>query len=258
MGKNKVTIFYITSSVLLFFLLIGGGCYGIYISVGLSFVRNGVSNIVDGVAQNVSFGGTVNFSYSMMSVIILSIGLIILSIFDFILLIKQIVFFKQFRIIKDSNLEKGIENKVKNKSSIVFFAIVIDLISFAVGIIGIVINMQTFPNKNVSIPLFVIDGLVSLFAVISIVLLTIKLKSIKKNKKRQTETQKEKVQNDNKNKENNANFIEKTPDIDKIEYQLLKLKYLKSSKIINLDEYDKIRKAIIIGNDDGEITENNK
>ena len=89
--SNKTTIFYIISSLLLFTSLIGGGIYGVYISMGLSFVRNGISNISgDNIARNVSFGGSVNFSYSMIGVIILSILLIVISIFDFILLIKQV------------------------------------------------------------------------------------------------------------------------------------------------------------------------
>ena len=76
-------------------VLAAGGVYGIYVSVGLNFVRSSLSNVTGGSgvgASNVSFGGTVNFESSMLGVIVLSIVLIILAIIDLISLIKQIIF----------------------------------------------------------------------------------------------------------------------------------------------------------------------
>lgn len=255
--SNKITIFYIITSFSLFVLLIGGGCYGIYMSVGLSFVRSGVSNITEGVARNVSFGATANFSYSMIGVISLSVILIIISIFDFILLIKQITFFKQFKIIRESKIEQKIENKIKNKTSIIVLTIILDIVSFIVGIIGILINTRTFPTRNIVWPLNLIDGLVSLFALLSMVLLIIKLKSkIKLKNISQDENQKN-LAFVSLNEENTINS--QIIDIDKVEYRLLKLKQLKSSKIINNEEYEMMRKNIIgIENTNDVFYENNK
>ena len=96
--SNKISIIYILSSMLLLGTMIFGGIYGVYISVGLNFVRSSVSNVTSGGAaggaSNVAFGGTVNFESSMTGIIILSIILIILSIFDIISLIRKIVLFK--------------------------------------------------------------------------------------------------------------------------------------------------------------------
>ena len=105
--SNKLTVFYVLSSVTLFLVLLFGGVYGVYISVGLNFVRGTVSNPVqnEGVS-NVSFGGNVNYSPSMTGVIFLSIVLIVISIFDFITLIKQVIFFKQFKAVKNSKITK--------------------------------------------------------------------------------------------------------------------------------------------------------
>ena len=147
--SNKLSLFYVLSSVLLFFALIGGGIYGIYISVGLSFVSNSVPESIDaGGISNVSFGGSVNYTPSMTGVIFLSIALIVISIFDFITLIKQIVFFKQYKLISNSTLEKKIEQKTKSKSSVIFWTILIDLISFTAGIAGLFVNNNSFVNDN--------------------------------------------------------------------------------------------------------------
>lgn len=253
--SNKTTIFYILSSVFLFVCLLGGGIYGVYLSIGLSFVRNGISNMTgENVARNVSFGGSVNFSYSMIGVIILSIFLIIISIFDFILLIKQITFFKQFKVIRESKIEQKIEKKIKNKTSIIIFTFIVDIIAFLIGIIGIIINSRTFPQGGSNFMLNLIDGLVSLFSLISIILLIAKLK----NKKSQNNL------NNIKNSTNNINYSldynlsdsnSDNFDIDKIEYKLLKLKQLKSSKIINSDEYEKMR-HVIIGVDNDYLEDN--
>ena len=93
--SNKISFFYIATSLTLLLVLIFGGVYGIYVSVGLSFIRQSADNIsgIENAASNVSFGGTVNFNYSMVGIIILSVALIILAIFDLISLIRQIVLF---------------------------------------------------------------------------------------------------------------------------------------------------------------------
>ena len=75
--SNKLTVFYVISSVSLFLVLLLGGIYGVYVSVGLNFVRsNSVPNEIAGGNNglaNVSFGGSVNYSPSMVGVIFLSI-----------------------------------------------------------------------------------------------------------------------------------------------------------------------------------------
>ena len=62
------------------------------------------------------------------------------------------------------------------------------------------------------------------------------------------------LQSENKHKKDNDNFNEKTVskqikidsvDINEIEYQLLKLKFLKSAKIINQAEFEKLRKTVL-------------
>ena len=82
--SNKISVIYVCCSLLLLGALLFGGVYGIYVSVGLSFMRSSVSNVTEGVqnmgVNNVSYGGSVNFSSSMVGVIILSIVLIVLAI----------------------------------------------------------------------------------------------------------------------------------------------------------------------------------
>lgn len=245
-NSNKNSFLYIFSSVSLLLALIFGGCYGIYMSVGLSFVRQGVSNITNGGAQNVSFGGSVNFETSMFGVVILSVALIVLAIIDFISLTKQIVFFKQFGVIKNSKMVKNIEQKTKGKGAIVFFAIVIDILSFIAGIIGIFINMRTFPEGGMIWMIYAVDGLISILSVASIVLLIVKLKRLKNNP---APSSKEKPQNKEKTTKVYEVQDEKQSDyelnLNDIEYKLMKLRQLKSSRIITKEEYDELRKKVI-------------
>ncbi len=257
--SNKITLVYVLSSLSLLFILIFGGIYGIYISIGLNFVKSSVSNITNvpnanNVATNVSLGGSVNFQSSMTGVIILSIVLIILSVLDFISLIRQVVLFKQFKAVSESKIEQKIEKKVKSKGAVLFFAFAIDIASFAVGIVGIFLNARTFIESNLSWVLYLIDGLVSLFALLSIILLIVKLKKVKQYNKLMNGNQ---IDNSNSNKQKFA-FKEieeetnhesemrfKYLNIDELEYRLLKLKHLKSSKIISADEYDTLRLKIL-------------
>ena len=239
--SNKTSFFYIISSLSLFVALLFGGCYGIYLSVGLSFVRQGVANMTNGGASNVSFGGSVNFQTSMLGVIILSVALIVIAIIDFISLIKQVVFFKQFGVIKDSGIVKNIERKNNGKGKIIFFAIVIDILSFIAGIIGIFINMRTFPAGNMIWIIYLTDGVISVLAVLSIVLLVTKLKKLNKTQMNQKDVKEEKPKNED-NRKIDKNFIDF--DLNDIEYKLLKLKQLKAARIITHEEYDKLRNKI--------------
>lgn len=301
--SNKITLIYVISSIVLWLLLIGGGIYGIYLSVGLSFVRNGVSNITDGSAMNVSYGGAVNISNSMIGVTILSVALIVISILDIVSLIRQIVLFKQFKMIRESNIEKSIEKKVKSKTKVVVFAVFVDIISFACGVIGILVNMRCFPAGSMCWGLYLIDGLVAILSVASIVLLILKYKKVKKinelnldsddlfyiddNKnensnesenKKSLESQDSKIEininstpkskeidglNSNENldsddediedeleEENDKDLnesMEETLDfnIDEMEYKLLKLRQLKTTRMITEKEYDYLRSTIL-------------
>ncbi len=246
--SNKVSIFYIFSSVSLLLILIAGGIYGIYLSVGLNFARSTVSNITDGAvggARNISYGGTVNFQSSMTGVIMLSIALIVLAIFDFVSLIRQITFFKQFKMVEQSGITKRIEKKVKSKGRVIFFAIIIDLLSITAGIAGIFININSFVNSNVSWVLYVMDALVAILAIISLVLLIIKLKS-KKNMNNNSENNN--YYSDNyfdKDEETERHYKFGKMNIDEIEYKLLKLKNLKNSKMITAEEYQKLHDHLL-------------
>lgn len=251
--SNKISCFYILSSLGLLAALIFGGVYGIYISVGLNFVKSTISNVSNIPAEgasNVSFGGSVNFESSMTGVIILSIVLIVLAIFDIVSLVKQIVLFKQFKAVENSKIEHLVERKVRSKGAVIFFAFVVDLLSVIVGVAGIFLNARTFVGNNFSWVLYLIDGLVALFAVVSFVLMCVKLKNLKKTK------QDENLELNNKNFDNeddeNVKHVESDDEcfvyqtfsdfnIDEFEYILLKLKHLKSSKIISKDEFDYLR-----------------
>lgn len=257
--SNKVSVFYVLSSMLLFSLLVFGGCYGIYLSVGLKFVRNSVSNITDGVntgAQNVSFGGSVDFQRSMIGVIILSIVLIVLAVLDFISIIKQVVLFKQFKLVRESKFEQKIERKVKSKGAVIFFAVLVDLLSLGTGIAGIFVNTKCFSGGNFVWLMYAVDAAVALFSVISFVLLIIKLKQVKKLNsqpddedlpKRSFEPVKPCVLSKDDFK------IDTTDDINELEDKLLKLRYLKSSKLISPDEYESIRERFFCNADTDKI-----
>lgn len=246
---NKISIFYITTSLTLLLVLIFAGIYGIYVSVGLSFIRNSaesVTGMAGGYASNVSFGGTVNFEYSMIGIIILSIALIVLAIFDLISLIRQIILFKQFKLIKNSNIQKGVENKVKSKGIVIFFAVVVDLLSIVLGIVGIVINGRTFARNNYAWIFYLIDILIVVLAIMSIIFLIMKMKALKPDASNQTKRVILKSEKEEGNKETNSkNLKNKNYDIDEFEYKLLKLKNLKNSKVLTKDEYDKIRNNIM-------------
>lgn len=252
--SNKISVFYIIASFVLFASLVFGGCYGIYLSVGLNFVRSSVSNFTEGMsaggAQNVSVGGSVNYSTSMVGVIILSIALIVLSIFDLVSLIKQIIFFKQFKVVENSKITKKVENKVKSKGKVLFFVFLIDILSLAAGVIGIFVNSKSFTSGNFVWIMYVVDALVSLFSLASMILLIIKLKQIK-NRKENIEDKKETEEKDKNEKRQNQKreidqdlFAENFSDsnsIDELENKLIKLKYLKSAKLISPEEYNKLR-----------------
>lgn len=247
--SNKISVFYFLSSIALLSFLVFGGVYGIYVSVGLNFVKGNTVNALDNVgkASSVSFGGSVNFESSMSGVIILSIALVILAVFDIVVLFKQIVFFKQFKAVKESTIEQIIERKIKSKKSVIVFAFVIDILSFIAGFLGIFLNVRTFIGMNNIWLLYIVDGFVIIFSLISFVLLIMKLKGIKKNKQIvsfQENGNKIKTNEIFLNKDNSKQYIYDV-DIDKIEYSLLKLRYLKSSKMIADKEFEMLRAKIL-------------
>lgn len=245
--SNKLSVVYILCSVTLFAGLLFGGIYGIYISVGLNFVRSSVSNVADvgSGASNVAFGGTVNFESSMTGVIILSIALIVIAVFDLISLIKQIILFKQFKMVRTLKFEKSMEKKVKSKGSVVFFAVIIDVLSIIAGVVGIVLNARAFVGNNISWVLYVTDGAVALLALVSLILLIVKLKQSKNDKN--TNEKKSRTKEEKQTEEDDEFGLSQKLclDIDRLEYALIKLKYLKSTKIINADEYLRLREKIL-------------
>lgn len=259
--SNKVTIFYVLSSMLLFSVLVFGGCYGIYLSVGLKFVRNSVSNIADGVntgAQNVSFGGSVDFKKSMVGVIILSIALIVIAVLDLISIIKQVVLFKQFKLVRESKIEQKIEKKVKSKGGVIFFAIVIDLLSLGAGIAGIFINSNCFTSGNFVWIMYAIDAVVSVLSVISIVLLVLKLKQVKKQNRESDIDTSTQVFPQKLSALTKDDFkIDTADDINELEDKLLKLRYLKASKLISPEEYQSIRERFFCKSESGEAEKKN-
>ncbi len=247
--SNKISVFYFLSSTFLLLSLIFSGAYGIYLSVGLKFVNGNAINVADtaGRASNVSFGGSVNFESSMFGIVILSIILIVLGVFDIVSLFKQIVFFKQFKAVKNSAIEQVVEKKTKSKKSVIIIVFIIDILSVVAGIVGLFLNAKTFSGINNIWILYLVDGFVSLFALMSLVLLILKLNKLKQysnNDFKRLDVDKKKIpillaDNEEGDKEKD-NF-----DIDKIEYSLLKLKYLKSNKFINGEEFESLRKKIV-------------
>ena len=246
--SNKVSLFYVLSSLSLFFILIFGGMYGIYISVGMSFMKQSVANVegIPGAASNVSIGGTVNFEYSMVGVIFLSIALVVLSIFDLVSLIRQIVLFKQFKAVRESAIEKGIEKKVKSKKSVIAFAIIVDIVSVILGVVGILINSRSFAGNNYAWLFYMIDILIIILALASIVFLIVKLRYFKKSisEIQNERTKREKTQKDSQEKISKTIKVSDY-DIDDFEYKLLKLKSMKNSKVITPEEYKNLRSKLL-------------
>ncbi len=250
--SNKISVIYVCCSLLLLGALLFGGVYGIYVSVGLSFMRSSVSNVTEGVqnmgVNNVSYGGSVNFSSSMVGVIILSIVLIVLAILDMISLIRQIVFFKQFKPVRESKIEKTIEKKIKSKTAVIVFVCVVDILSIIVGVVGIFINARSFSGNNVSWVLYVVDGLIAVLSLTSLVLLFVKLKKLKNDNVKQCENNEltkikyepvgVSVMNGNKQKFD-------IDEVNDIEIMLLKLKYLKLARLISNEEYIDFRNKIL-------------
>ena len=244
--SNKITALYIIFSLLLFVTLVAGGIYGVYVSIGVNFARSTISDMtgdMSGGVRGYSYGGTLNFESSMVGVIILSIALIVIAIFDLISLIKQVVLFKQFKVVSESKIEQKIEKKVKSKGAVIFFAVLVDILSLLAGIAGIFINSNSFVASNISWVLYLVDGFVALFSVISLVLLIIKLKKVKKLP----------PQKENEGMEGARNFDKawfgsgssSALDIDDVETKLLKLRHLKSCKLITEQEYTDLRDRVI-------------
>ena len=247
--SNKLTVFYVLSSVSLFLVLLLGGIYGVYVSVGLNFVRsNSVPNDMAGGNNglaNVSFGGSVNYSPSMVGVIFLSIILIVIAVFDFITLIKQVIFFKQFKAVNDSKITKKIESKIPSKGSVIFWTFVVDILSLIAGIAGLFINNRSFAYGNeMSWLFYLVDGLVSVLSLVSIILLIAKLKNKATEK---TAFKKATHKNGVSSSENKPKKKKKVDsnEIAQMEYNLMKLESMKKGKIVTDFEYKKLRKQIL-------------
>ena len=172
----------------------------------------------------------------MSGIIILSIILIVISVLDLVSLIKQIIFFKQFKMVRESSLEEKIERKVKSKGSVVFFTILIDLFSFGAGVAGLFINSRSFVRNGILWILYLIDGIIVIFSLLSFILLIIKLRQNKK-------LSNEKVGLSKQKQAHSVNAVEKNDnnkkiDLEDIEYNLLKLKTMRSSKMITQEEFN--------------------
>lgn len=246
--SNKISVCYIICSLSLLLALIFCGGYGIYISVGLSFMRSTVSNVSGntGGVRTVSYGSVASFESSMTGVIILSVAILVLAVFDIISLIKQVSLFKQFKIAQ--TLEEKIGGKKKFKRGLVIgFAVIVDLLSIALGIIGIFVNLKSFESTNITWVLYAVDALISLLALVSLVLLLVKISL----KKRQANAGEGAKVNDKANIETKARpKKENGPavnnfDIDEVEYILIKLKNLKTMKMITPYEYYKMRSKFL-------------
>ena len=248
--SNKLTVFYVISSITLFLVLLFGGIYGVYVSVGLNFVRgapttNGV--VGENVANNVSFGGTVNYAPSMTGVIFLSLILVIISIFDLISMIKQIVFFKQFRAVRDSNITKKIEQKTPSKGGVIFLTFVVDVVALIAGIAGLFINNRSFVSGiEMSWVFYLVDGLVSALALLSIILLIAKLKNkATENKNIKKVATSKSLDGSRKTSSSGNKKRVNSKDINQMEYNLMKLESMKKGKIVTDDEYKKLRRKIL-------------
>ena len=242
--SNKVSVFYVLASIALFLVLLIGGGYGVYVSVGLNFAKSSVPNIAEGGGgvSNVSIAGTVNYSPSMTGIILLSIGLVVLAIIDLTILIKQIVFFKQFKAVRNSKIEQKIERKIKSKGIVIFWTFVIDIVCFAVGILGVFVNGRSFAGRsNFSWFFYTVDIAVSVLSLLSIILLIIKLKG----KKKESELGSKPIEHHKIEAIKESSRPLEAKDINQMEYNLIKLESMKKGKLISDEEYKKIRKKIL-------------
>ena len=245
--SNRLSVFYILASLMLFLVLVAGGVYGIYVAVGMNYMGTALPGISEttGTVSNVAFGGVNGMIPNMSGIVFLSIVLIVISILDLISLIKQIIFFKQFKVVRESSLEEKIEKKIKSKGSVVFFTILVDLISFIAGVVGLFLNTKSLARNGVMWILYVVDGMIVILSLLSFILLIAKLKQHKqlfdnsKNSKKETNSQK----SQNKAVEYNEN--KNNLNVNDIEYKLLKLKLMKLSKLINDDEFKQLRQKIL-------------
>jgi hypothetical protein len=156
-------------------------------------------------------------------------------------------------LIRESGIEHFVERKIKSKSSVIFFACLINVVSFLAGVAGIFVNLNSFIDGGLSWILYVVDGLVAVLAVVSFVLLIKKVQMNKKNKENnesmgsQHKSDKNRLTilgiNANEHKEGYEE--DKNLKIDSVEYILLKLKSMKESKIISSDEYDYLREKMV-------------
>lgn len=244
--SNKTTVFYVFVSIALFLALAGGGVYGLYLSIGMNFMGStgsfGGTNAnysSVGRTSNVSYQNTLadNMNGSSISIIILSVVLIVIAICDFVSMIKQVTFFKQYQFVKDSAVVKGIEKKTKSKTAVIVFAFIIDIFSIVASVFGLFFAFRYFAGNGFSWVFYLINGLIAILAIISIILLIVKIKQ--RNKLKQyVKSSKAKFGDD-------ELLSEKPLSINKLEYDLLKLKHLKNCRVIQADEYEMLRKRIL-------------
>ncbi len=258
--SNKLTVFYVISSVSLFLVLLFGGIYGVYVSVGLNFVRSSVPEpIGETGVSNVSFGGNVSYTPSMTGIIFLSIILVAISIFDFVMLIKQVIFFKQFKAVKNSKITKKVEQKTSSKSGVIFWTFVIDILSLGAGVAGLFINSRSLAGGvEMGWVFYAVDILVSVLSLLSIILLIAKLKTKSNVKSLQKSERKNLTAENHQTHDKNKQKIVTQKDINQMEYNLMKLESMKKGKIVTDDEYKKLRRNILNFKVDDKMFSGNK
>ena len=240
--SNKTTLFYVLTSIALFVVLAGGGVYGLYLSIGMNYVGStgyaGEASNSNLRTMNVAYQNNVSSSVNGSSVgmIILSAFLIVISICDFVSMIKQISFFKQYKFVRNSSLLTSVESKNGSKKSTIVFAFIIDIVSTVAGGVGLFLTIRYYSGNGFSWLFYLINGLVSVLSIISIILLVIKIKQ-KRKCSEQLKSEGDYFENLDKK--------ELVLNINKLEYDLLKLKHLKICKILQSEEYETLRKKII-------------
>ena len=124
----------------------------------------------------------------------------------------------------------------------IFWTFFLDVVCIIVGILGLFINGRSFAGKsNFSWVFYAVDIAVALFALLSMILLIIKLK----NRKKDLEELKDKHSQIEKQKNIATKQKFEPKEINQMEYNLIKLEAMKKGKLISQDEYKKLRKKIL-------------
>ena len=125
------------------------------------------------------------------------------------------------------------------------FAVIIDVASIAAGVFGVFLNMRSFVRNGILWILYLIDGVIIFLAVLSFVLLIAKLKHVKHLKSSNNDVFKNKHDKNVSNNQKCGETKQEKLDIDDVEYKLIKLKIMKSAKLINEEEFKQLRQKII-------------